>query len=272
MTNNNILEEYFIWEEKSLTDHNTNSTKKEESVNESSINETKTDLTQTDWRDITDPKLRRKMRMQIYNKTYHEANKNKNKLRSKSHYEANKDKIKLRSKHWREANKEKSKSYNKVYRESNRDEVLLYKKTYRETNKDKVRLQKKAWHEANKERLRVDMQYKLKRRLRSRLHHALNGNYKNGSAVKDLGCTVDELKLYLESKFQPGMTWDNWGQYGWHVDHIRPLASFDLTDRRQLLEACHYTNLQPLWATDNLSKGARQPCKPQQPSHDHPQV
>ena len=84
---------------------------------------------------------------------------------------------------------------------------------------------------------------------------ALKGNYKNGSAVKDLGCSIDELKTYLESKFQLGMTWDNWSKDGWHIDHIKPLSSFDLTDKKQLLEACHYTNLQPLWATDNLSKG-----------------
>ena len=97
-----------------------------------------------------------------------------------------------------------------------------------------------------------DIQYKISISLRSRLWSALKGNYKNGSAVKDLGCSIDELKIYLESKFTNGMNWDNYGE--WHIDHKRPLASFDLTDRQQLLEACHYTNLQPLWAEDNLSK------------------
>ena len=68
---------------------------------------------------------------------------------------------------------------------------------------------------------------------------------------------VAELRDYLESKFQPGMTWDNWTTNGWHIDHIKPLASFDLTDREQFLRACHYTNLQPLWAIDNLKKGSK---------------
>ena len=122
-----------------------------------------------------------------------------------------------------------------------------YQKVWRENNKDKKNLYFK-----NKKK--TDIQYKLSCNLRSRLNTAFNSNYKDGSAVRDLGCTIDELKTYLESKFQPGMTWDNWTTDGWHIDHIKPLSSFDLTDRKQLLEACHYTNLQPLWAKDNIIK------------------
>lgn len=88
--------------------------------------------------------------------------------------------------------------------------------------------------------------------MRSRLLQSINTNAKSGSAVTDLGCSIDELKKYLESKFQPGMTWENIGE--WHIDHVKPLSQFDLTIREQFLEACHYTNLQPLWAADNLKK------------------
>jgi hypothetical protein len=63
------------------------------------------------------------------------------------------------------------------------------------------------------------------------------------------------FKLHIEQQFVDGMTWDNWGE--WHLDHIRPLASFNLVDRDQFLTACHYSNYQPLWATDNLIKGAQ---------------
>ena len=91
--------------------------------------------------------------------------------------------------------------------------------------------------------------------LRSRLNSAIKRDQKSGSAVKDLGCTIEELKLYLESQFEDNMSWDNHGE--WHIDHIKPLASFDLTNEEELKKACNYTNLQPLWAKDNLKKGAK---------------
>jgi len=67
--------------------------------------------------------------------------------------------------------------------------------------------------------------------------------------------SIDFLKQYLEERFQSDMTWNNYGE--WEIDHIKPLSSFDLTDRDQLLQACHYTNLQPLWAEENARKGDR---------------
>jgi hypothetical protein len=95
---------------------------------------------------------------------------------------------------------------------------------------------------------------KIKGNLRNRLNKAINGNYKTGSAVKDLGCSIEDFKLYMESQFQPGMSWDNHTVNGWHIDHIIPLSKFDLTDHEKLKKACHYSNLRPLWAKDNLSK------------------
>ena len=73
------------------------------------------------------------------------------------------------------------------------------------------------------------------------------------------GCTFDEFFAHIESKMVDGMTWDNYGLHGWHMDHIRPLASFDLSDESQVKLANHYTNVQPLWAKDNLSKGSTIP-------------
>ncbi len=102
-------------------------------------------------------------------------------------------------------------------------------------------------------------QYKLTHLLRNRLWHALKGRQKTGSAIRDLGCTIDELVVYLSSHFQPGMTWDNWG-YGpgkWNIDHIIPLVIFNLENHDQLLDACNYRNLQPLWSKDNGKKGSK---------------
>ena len=194
--------------------------------------------------------------IRAYSKTYYQANREKILTEKKSCYLANKDKLKDRmktySKIYYKANKNKVKALMKVYYEASRDKRIAYSKAYFKANRDKVNAQSNNYRN---NRMKTDIQFKLSRVLRRRLSKALHGNYKNGSAVKDLGCTIDELKTHLESKFQSGMTWDNWSFKGWHIDHIKPLASFDLTDREQLLIACHYTNLQPLWAKDNMAKG-----------------
>lgn len=111
----------------------------------------------------------------------------------------------------------------------------------------------RAWKEYRDRRI----QFKLATTLRVRLYQALKKNKKVGSHVKDLGCTLEELKIHLEKQFKEGMTWKNWSKDGWHVDHIKPLARFDLTKREQFLEVCHYLNLQPLWAKENISKGKK---------------
>lgn len=85
---------------------------------------------------------------------------------------------------------------------------------------------------------------------------AISRGYKagtrGGSSIKNLGCTIPELQDYIAAKFERGMSWENHGQ--WHLDHIIPLDSFDLLDDEQYKRACHYTNLQPLWAKENIAK------------------
>jgi len=72
--------------------------------------------------------------------------------------------------------------------------------------------------------------------------------------MKLVGCSIDQLKQHIEKQFKKGMSWDNWGIYGWHIDHIKPCASFDLTKESEQKKCFHYTNLQPLWAKENLKK------------------
>ena len=258
--NQNIEHNFFVWEEKNSTDHNQNSLKNAEQDKCVTTIETKTNVENLHWKDITDPKLRDKMRRKDYN----EQNKDRIKIRSKAYNERNKDKLKEQKKAYNERNKEKIIEYKKDWRKSNRERLLVKSKIYYETNKETLKIKYKNYRSSQEikqkrnDKLRLkrknDIQYKLKCILRKRLKTALSHNFKKGSAVNDLGCTISELKIYLENKFQPGMTWENYGQFGWHIDHIKPLSSFDLTDRKQLLEACHYTNLQPLWWQDNLSK------------------
>lgn len=134
-------------------------------------------------------------------------------------------------------------------RRQNREKLSTKQCEYAVKNRDKI-------NSYQRERYANDLVCRLGMNLRSRLWHAIRNGQKAGSAVKDLGCSVEEFTVYIASLFEPGMSWDNWGE--WHLDHVKPLASFDLTQRDQFLAACHYTNLQPLWAADNLCKGSRE--------------
>ena len=149
----------------------------------------------------------------------------------------------------------------------NKTRILLYHKKYRNLNREKIREQSRKYSkltqsiQLKRDKIRriIDPQYKIAGNLRHRLNMALKGKAKKGSAVKDLGCSLQHLKLHLELFWDEGMSWDNYG-YGedkWHIDHIKPISSFDLTDRSQLLKACNYKNLQPLWQKDNFYKHDR---------------
>lgn len=109
-----------------------------------------------------------------------------------------------------------------------------------------------------KERVRLtrDLNFRLKHRLRGRIRLALRSQQNETSTKirQVLGCTIPEARRHLERQFLPGMTWENHGTHGWHIDHIKPCASFDLSDPEQQKICFHFTNLQPLWAKDNLRK------------------
>jgi len=138
----------------------------------------------------------------------------------------------------------------KIYRVEHKQQKSIYDKMYRINNREKKRI-------LSNNLRKNSINYNLSDKLRSRLNRTIKGNYRAGSAVRDLGCSIPKLKEYLEKQFQDGMAWNNWSLGGWHIDHIKPLASFDLTNRKQFLEACHYTNLQPLWSKENLTKGRK---------------
>lgn len=153
-------------------------------------------------------------------------------------------------------------NYHKEYYKQNKERVLKQNKTYSKNNKNKIKKLNAKWKKNNKTKIAKsrkklldnNLNSKLADRLRSRIKNAIKNNQKSGSAVSDLGCSIEELKKHLESQFQPGMSWENWTTDGWHIDHIKPLSSFDLTDPEEFKRACNFTNLQPLWAGDNIRK------------------
>lgn len=110
-----------------------------------------------------------------------------------------------------------------------------------------------------RERYRADPEYKTLCSLRGRLNRriSLKKAVKAKQMLDLIGCDKAQLVAHISSLFEPGMSWENYGQ--WHIDHIMPCAAFDLMDPAQQVECFHYTNLQPLWAIDNLRKNSRLP-------------
>lgn len=129
-------------------------------------------------------------------------------------------------------------------------------RTLQATEWKKNNLQKFTQYQAiyKNKRYKSDLNFKIKAILRSRLRKAMKNDWKCGSSVEMLGCTISEFKVYIEKLWQKGMSWDNWSKSGWHIDHIVPLDKFDLSDLTELQKACHYTNMQPLWSKENCIK------------------
>ena len=168
----------------------------------------------------------------------------------------------------------------KQYRETHRKDIALkkqiwdienteHRRQYREENRPKIVQQNHLYYTENKENIleknriytnkkrKTDVNFNLQLILRRRLWSAIKGNFKGGSAVRDLGCSINDLRLRFISIFvfvpeaNEMMTWENHGRL-WHIDHIIPLSAFDLTDPEQVKKACHYTNLRPLWKVQNM--------------------
>lgn len=131
---------------------------------------------------------------------------------------------------------------------------LMYQRT--EKGKKEQRKRNKKWEQSEKGKI-FNKKYKLTRNLSNSIRQSLNGN-KNGEHWEDLvEYTLQELKIHLESLFQLGMNWNNHGLYGWHIDHIRPISSFNITDYncKDFKKCWSLSNLQPLWAEENMTKG-----------------
>ena len=186
-----------------------------------------------------------------YNKRYYKDNKNNINTLSINWAKNNSDKVKISSKRWRDKNKDKIKTLNKKYKSDNKDFLLHNRKQYVKNNPEKV----KQW-EINR-RLKMSDLQKITISMRNIINKSFtrNGYTKISKSQLIIGCSFDELKKYIESKFETWMTWENRGlyngdfNYGWDIDHIIPLSSA-LTEE-DVIRLNHYTNLQPLCSKIN---------------------
>jgi len=170
--------------------------------------------------------------------------------------------IKEKNKEYRKLHRieiiEKSKKYTqehqkelKEYREIHKEERKNYDKEYFLNNKEEI-VRKKIIYTRNKRK--TDLNFRLRDYLRNRIYYALKENSKSAKTMELLGCSIEFFLNYYESKFINGMSWTKVGNGEIHCDHIIPCASFDLSKPEEQHKCFHYTNLQPLWARDNLIK------------------
>lgn len=241
---------------------------------------------QKEWR-MANPELETARRRACYLRR-----KEKAAAERKARYERKRDFERKQQAEYRAANIDAIRAQQRAYRQANRDELNRRCRERRAANLDAFRAKERArvktpeqraaavektrkWQEENRDRhrewsrnrrkvrLASDPEFKAAIAMRRRFDMALRNqvydgwNIRSGESVRLLGCTMAEFVAYIESLWSDGMTWENWTRDGWHIDHIIPLSAFDLSDEEQVKAACHYTNLRPLWAKDNLRKGAK---------------
>ena len=187
-------------------------------------------------------------------KLYNIKNKKSIKEYFKSYYKKNKEKMDINALEWRIQNKDYLIEYEKNRNISRSEYNSTKSKEYRKKNKERCREKGTAYKRLRRER---DEDYKIIMNLRSRIYSALKRSQalKADSTVELLGCNLEDFKHHLQSKFKEGMTFNNYGR--WHIDHIVPCSLFDLKNEYHQKLCFHYTNLQPLWACENLKKGSK---------------
>jgi hypothetical protein len=206
-------------------------------------------------------------RINEYNKNYFIENKETLLTKNKEYYNKNKKEILQNNKRWREENlnKEKEQKRLKLYKLKNSEKISEYQKMWRENNKKHILIYTKKYRIENKNKINDDFikryhnnqLFKLSVNIRNTIRNSLkNKNYnKNSKTQEILGCSFNELKQHIESKFESWMSWNNHGlyngsfNYGWDIDHIKPLAT--ATSEEDIIKLNHYTNLQPLCSKVN---------------------
>lgn len=183
----------------------------------------------------------------------------------RSYYKNNKAEILAKQKERKSKIPKKERVYNKMSDEERKRRKAEQSKIFRIKNAEKIREKKRQYNkrignqrkrEWQKEKMK-DVNFKITKNLRGRVYVALKRGVKSAGTMELLGCTIDFFKTYFESLFTEGMNWEKYMEGGIHIDHIIPCSKFDLTKEEEQRKCFHYTNLQPLWALDNLIKGTK---------------
>ena len=196
--------------------------------------------------------IKNKEKINNISKKYQEIHKEEISEQRKEFYKINNEQIKQNSKDYYQEHKEERINYTNEHKEELKEYNKQHHKGYYIKNKEKI-IERVKIYQINK--LKTDVNFRILRNLRNRIWYALKRNTKSEHTIELLGCSIDQLKQHLQSKFKQGMTWSNYGS--WHVDHMIPCASFDLSKESEQRECFNYKNLQPLWAIDNLRKSKK---------------
>ena len=191
-----------------------------------------------------------------------------NKLSKENYYKHREKRLKKNHEDYLK-NKDKLLQYSKEYYKINRIQRLEQGKEYQIKNKEHINKRAKKYYQKNKKRInrqrtvtrQNSIEIRLANNLRTRIGRLLKGNHRSLSTLKLIGCSIEFLKNHLESQFTEGMSWENYGRgwngkgmQEWHIDHIIPFEKFNLSDEKEQSLACNYTNLQPMWALENIVK------------------
>lgn len=178
--------------------------------------------------------------------------------------------MKVQNTKWKSENTSRVSEYNIRYRKSNATTIRQVQKLYRQVNRDSIQESDMRYRIDNRDKVRKWRRKYYYSVVRNSPEKRLLNYYRNSlrkhlirklqKSSKDfIGCTTEDLRHYIESQWSENMSWDNYGK-AWHIDHIIPCARFDLTNEQEVTACFHYTNLQPLGASDNMSKQDKLPA------------
>ena len=199
-----------------------------------------------------------------YRKQYYQINRERLIIAQRARYAANPEKMRANARAYRASDREKIRAISRANYQRNKQKIRASAKERYQKNRAAEREKQKVYRLENRERILTarskkekelrakNPSYRKSVHLRSRLSEILRSRVERELGLT--GCSLSFLRKWLENKFKPGMSWENYGKFGWHIDHIRPCSSFDLSKPEEQAACFHYTNLQPLWACENLSK------------------